>query len=61
MKQDLKTIDDESRLYEVLRRILESEQKRPVSFTEASDVGSNLLSFYETLAEEAPAFVLDRL
>jgi predicted ATPase len=37
---------------EALRRILEREQGRPVSFEEASEVAESLVSFYEVLGAE---------
>lgn len=35
---------------ERLRRILEAEQERPVSYKEAEEVGTHILSLYEHLA-----------
>lgn len=36
---------------EKLRLILESEQKREITLTEASEVGSSLIAFFEALAD----------
>ncbi len=36
---------------ERLRLILEGEQNLKVTFAEASEIGSNLISFFETLAD----------
>jgi hypothetical protein len=44
---------------ERLRLILESEQNRKVSFAEASEIGSNLISFFETLAEGSDNQIAD--
>lgn len=38
--------------YEKLRKILEEEQNRPASIEEAQEVGDDLITFYETLAED---------
>lgn len=38
---------------ERLRSILERQQVAPVTFQEASEIGENLISFFETLAEES--------
>jgi len=36
---------------ELLRTILEVEQRRDISYTEAEDVAGSLIQFYELLAE----------
>lgn len=36
---------------ELLRRILEREQKDEITYTEASEIGDSLIRFFEILAE----------
>jgi hypothetical protein len=38
---------------DLLRAILEQQQHRTITYDEALDVGSSLISFFEILAEEA--------
>lgn len=37
--------------FEQLRHILQDEQRRPVTYEEAADVGESLISFFEVLAD----------
>jgi hypothetical protein len=37
---------------ETLRLILEADQKRPIAYDEALEIGESLISYFKTLAEE---------
>jgi hypothetical protein len=39
---------------EALRAILVTQQKREVAYSEAQEIASSLIEFYQILAEEAP-------
>jgi hypothetical protein len=52
MSQDARETIQLSDQFEHLRLILESEQNRPVTYSEAVDVGDSLLSFFHILADE---------
>jgi hypothetical protein len=48
----------EDRQIEHLRRILEQEQHRAVTYQEALEIGESLLTFFKTLAEESESATL---
>ena len=39
---------------EALRAILVTQQKREIAYSEAQEIASSLIEFYQILAEEAP-------
>jgi hypothetical protein len=47
---DAVAIDQNDGAIQALRQILESEQQRPVTLSEAQEIGEDLLAFYEALA-----------
>lgn len=51
MNMQLNHFHQEDIQLERLRKILEVEQNREVSIAEASEVGSSLIAFFETLAD----------
>lgn len=53
MLQDTSGTIQLSDQFEHLRLILESEQQRAVTYSEAVEVGDSLLSFFQILAEDA--------
>ena len=50
-QRSIETLSEDS--IEMLRKILETKQQRPISRNEATEVGESLISFYEVLAEAA--------
>jgi hypothetical protein len=51
MSQDMSGTIQLSDQFEHLRLILESEQRRAVTYSEAVEVGDSLLSFFQILAD----------
>jgi hypothetical protein len=43
----------EAERIESLRRILETEQCRPIAYEEALEVGESLINFFEVLADDS--------
>ncbi len=46
-------LQDEGDRVETLRLILEREQRKPVTYSEALEVAESLICFFEILADEA--------